>query len=100
MKSVSVRNAETYRRQARNQRRQEEFDTILNRKKIQNDYEIAVVLDKLKKMTHESSTNDNKTSQLGSIIVDYSSKANRRNIHILSLDGEENIVHSFLYIIL
>jgi hypothetical protein len=81
MKSVSVGIAETY-------RRQEKFDTILNRKKIQNDYDIAVVLDKLKEMTHESSTNDNKTSQLGSIIVDYSSKANRQNIHILSLDGE------------
>jgi hypothetical protein len=64
MKSVSVRNAETYRRQARNQRRQEEFDTILNRKKIQNDYDIAVVLDKLK-MTHESSTSDLSTGGAG-----------------------------------
>jgi hypothetical protein len=103
MKSVYIGDAETYRCQARNQRRQEEFDTILNTKKIQNDYDMAVVLDKLKEMTPSPSTNDDKTSQLGSIIVDYFSRANRRNIHILSLDGGgliKNIVHSFLYIIL
>ncbi len=81
MKLVLVEEAETDGRQARLQRREEEYERITHEKKILNDYDMSVVMDRL---AHESSSNDN---PLTSLIVGYYSKANQRNIHVLCLDG-------------
>ena len=75
LKLVSVKVAETNGNQARINRRQKEYERIVSEKKIENDYDMAVVMDKLA---------DN---QVNSLVLDYYHKANQRDIRILSLDG-------------
>jgi hypothetical protein len=48
MKLILVEEAEAFGQQARIQRRQKEYERILNEKKIENDYDLAVVMDRLK----------------------------------------------------
>jgi hypothetical protein len=67
---------------ARLARRKELYGGICNTKnKIENDYDMAVVL---KELAAGSSSND---SHVQSLVVDYFLRANQRNIRVLSLDG-------------
>jgi predicted acylesterase/phospholipase RssA len=81
LKLISVYEAETDGMQDRLKRRQKEYERIVNEKQIENDYEMSVVIDKLK---HDSPSTDN---QVNSLVVKYYLKANQRNIRVLSLDG-------------
>jgi len=89
MKSILVEEAETYGQQARIQRRRKQYERILNEKKIENDYDLAVVMDILKqtKLDLSSPSSSSESNQINSIIIDYNLKASRREIHVLSLDG-------------
>jgi len=90
MKLILVEEAEIGGNQARLKRRQKEYEHILEENKIQNDYEMSVVMDKLKQTALESSSSSSTPSQdnqVNSIIVRYYLKATQRNIRVLSLDG-------------
>ncbi len=78
---VSIKEAEINGNQARLNRRQKEYERIVDENTIENDYDMAVVMDKL---VHDLPSTDN---QVNSLVVNYYQKASQRNIHILSLDG-------------
>jgi predicted RNA-binding Zn-ribbon protein involved in translation (DUF1610 family) len=81
---VFVGDAETDGIQARNKRRDKEYERILHDKTIHNDYDMSVVMDKLKRTTLSSTSDGN---HIQSIIMDYNLRASKRNIRVLSLDG-------------
>jgi hypothetical protein len=65
----------------REQRKQEQFERIIKKKQIGNDYDMDNVINKL---VQDSSSTEN---QMYPLVVNYYLKANQRNIRILSLDG-------------
>lgn len=65
----------------RDKRREAEYQRIVHQKKINNDEEMSIIMNKLIK--HPPSKDD----PVNSLIVQYHLTANERKIHILSLDG-------------
>lgn len=65
----------------RNERREAEYQRIVQQKNINNDFEMFTIMDKLTKDA------PSKDDPVNSLIVQYHLKASRRNIHVLSLDG-------------
>lgn len=82
LREVFVEDAETDGFIARKQRRKEEYERIVAEKRIGNDFDMAVIMEKL--IDDGSFTKDD---QVNSLVVNYYLKANQRNIRVLSLDG-------------
>jgi hypothetical protein len=103
LKLVSIEEADRYGNEGRKKIRQREYDSIRKENKIQNDHELFVVMDKLKRFENASSTTSEKREldQLNSLIARYHLQASQGNIHVLSLDGGgkiNNIPYSCIYI--
>jgi len=73
--------------ETRKNRRQREFERILNDKKIQNDFDLAVVMAKLQDPKFGLSASSTQDNEVTSIVLEYNLKAARRKLHVLSLDG-------------
>lgn len=88
MQLVLVEEAVKNDMQARRERGETILTRVLNDEEIQDDYDMAALMDQLKKKDESSLfSKDDKVSQLNSIIVKYNLKASQRRIRVLSLDG-------------
>ena len=69
--------------------RTQEFNRIMENKRILDDYEMSVVTAMLYEMRHRpvSTSERAQQEQLGSMIVEYHTQAYKRTVRILSLDG-------------
>ena len=95
IQSISVEEAETCAENERDRRTQEEFQRIMDAKKIQNDYEMSIVTSMLKANSVPSV--EVPPSELCSMIVGYHTQAYETDIRVLTLDGGGKMT-KFLYI--
>ncbi|CAF3348255.1 unnamed protein product [Rotaria socialis] len=88
-KWILVEEAEKHGTEARQRVRQSKYEQIHTEKKIQNDYDLFIVMEKLKKLENQSSTMPDETelNQINSLIAQYHLQSLQRNINVLSLDG-------------
>jgi hypothetical protein len=84
---IFVGDAEKQGEETRKNRRQREFERILKDKKIQNDFDLAVVMAKLQDPKFGLSASSTQDNEVTSIVLEYNLKAARRKLHVLSLDG-------------
>ncbi|CAF1126473.1 unnamed protein product, partial [Rotaria sordida] len=89
LKWLLVEQAEKNGKEARKKIKQMKYEQIQKEKKIENDYELYIVTEKLKQLGNESSTSSQETelNQLNSLIAGYHLQSFQRNIRVLSLDG-------------
>ncbi|CAF3104225.1 unnamed protein product [Rotaria sp. Silwood2] len=89
LKWLPVEQAENNGKEARKKIKQIKYEQIQKEKKIENDYEVYVVTERLKQLANESSTTSQETelNQLNSLIAGYHLQSFQRNIRVLSLDG-------------
>ncbi|CAM2713901.1 unnamed protein product [Rotaria socialis] len=74
--------------EARRKRGEQILTRVLKDEEIQDDYDMAALMEHLKKQDELSLfSKDDKVSQLNSIILKYNLKASQRRIRVLSLDG-------------
>ncbi|CAF4030972.1 unnamed protein product [Rotaria magnacalcarata] len=74
--------------EARRKRREHILTRVLKDDEIQDDYDMAALMEELKKKEELSLfSKDDEVSQLNSIILKYNLKASQRRIRVLSLDG-------------
>ena len=81
LKLVSIEEVDNVESPTRDKRREMEYQRIVGHGKIENDFEMFMIMNKLKK---EAPANDD---PVNSLIVKYHLRANQRNIHVISLDG-------------
>jgi hypothetical protein len=81
---ISIEEAETYADESLDARMKEVFQRIMDAKKIQNDYDMSIVMHILEKKRAASEV---PPSELASMILGYCMQAYDTNICVLSLDG-------------
>ena len=82
--SISIVEAEAEANQDLDVRSEAEYQRILKQKRIENDYEMAIVMNMLQQKQNPIST---ESSDVHSMISGYHIQASQTNIRILSLDG-------------
>ncbi|CAF1219562.1 unnamed protein product [Rotaria sp. Silwood1] len=89
LKWLPVEEAEKNGREARKKIKQKKYEQIQKEKKIENDYEVYIVTERLKQLANELSTTPQETelNQLNALIAGYHLQSFQRNIRVLSLDG-------------
>ena len=87
MQPVFIEDADNDPDTTRDERRQTEYERIVVDAKIENDFEMFMIMNKLKK--NPLAVDD----LANSLIVQYYLRANQRNIHVLSLDGGGKTTH-------
>lgn len=89
LKWILVADAEKFGYEARKIIKHSNYERIQQQKKIYNDYDLYFVMERLKKLTNESSTvaQELELKEINSLIVEYHLQSFQRNINVLSLDG-------------
>ena len=83
---VSIEEVDNDDSTTRDKRREAEYQRIVQQKKINNDYEMFMIMNKLVKDA------PSKDDPVNSLIVQYHLRANQRNIRVLCLDGGGKII--------
>jgi hypothetical protein len=94
LESLLVEEAEGYGNEARREIRQSIVDRIRQGNEIQNDHEMFLVMNELKKLGTSTTIEQLGLDQLNSSIARYQLQASQRDIRVLSLDGGGKILQS------
>ena len=84
-KTVLLGKAEKYLDAQRQRSEQVKYDEIREAKTIVNEYEMYVVMGKLKQL--RATSNDTELNELNRLIAEYHFRASQRTVRVLSLDG-------------
>jgi len=104
MKPILIEEAEKHGKEDRVGLREKELDRMQEKKKIENDYDISIVMSKLKQIRNASSSTTSEKEQelhFNAMIAEYYMKAFERNIRVLCLDGGgkmTDILFSYVFI--
>lgn len=97
MKSISVQVADAQDAPSYKLRREKTVDHILNKERIEDDYDLSVVMNKLSEASHQTLqvSKEDRLSSLNSLVTNYQVKGSKRNVRVLCLDGGGKIFKTY-----